>query len=46
VDGEIVEIGTARDLLARTQNDYARELMSLPRLQAERIRALSGKEEG
>lgn len=46
VDGEIVESGSSRDLLAQTKHDYARELMSLPRLQAERIGALSGKEEG
>ena len=46
VGGEIIEAGSSRDLLSRTKHDYARELMSLPRLQAERIRALSGKEEG
>ena len=46
VDGEIVEAGTSRDLLAGTKHDYARELMSLPILQAERIRALSGQAEG
>ena len=46
VDGEIIEAGTSRDLLAGTKHDYTRELMALPRLQAERIRALSRKEEG
>jgi osmoprotectant transport system ATP-binding protein len=41
VGGEIVETGTSQDLLAGSEHEYVRELMSLPRLQAERIDALS-----
>jgi osmoprotectant transport system ATP-binding protein len=41
VGGEIVETGTSQDLLAGSEDEYVRELMSLPRLQAERIDALS-----
>jgi osmoprotectant transport system ATP-binding protein len=46
VDGEIVETGTSHDLLAESKHAYVRELMSLPRLQAERIGALSRKTAG
>jgi osmoprotectant transport system ATP-binding protein len=41
VGGEIVESGTPHALLADSQHEYVRELMSLPRLQAARIAALS-----
>ena len=43
VGGKIVESGTPHALLANSKHEYVRELMSLPRLQAERIRALSSK---
>ena len=46
VGGEIVETGTSRDLLTDSKHEYVRELMSLPHLQAERIRALSTKAVG
>jgi osmoprotectant transport system ATP-binding protein len=43
VGGEIVETGTPHALLSNSKNDYVRELMSLPRRQAERIGALSSR---
>ena len=43
VGGEIVETGTPHALLSNSKHDYVRELMSLPRRQAERIGALSSK---
>jgi osmoprotectant transport system ATP-binding protein len=43
VAGEIIESGTPYALLSESKNDYVRELMSLPRLQAERIAALTMK---
>lgn len=44
VDGEIVEKGTPKSLLLNPKHEYTRELMSLPKLQAERIGALGLRE--
>ncbi len=46
VGGAIVESGTPHALLSNSKHDYVRELMSLPRRQAERISALSSKGAG
>jgi osmoprotectant transport system ATP-binding protein len=41
VDGTIAEIGTPHDLLTAPRHGYTRELMAVPRLQAERLAGLS-----
>jgi osmoprotectant transport system ATP-binding protein len=43
VEGELAEVGTPGELLSNAKNDYTRELMSLPKLQAERLGALSAQ---
>jgi osmoprotectant transport system ATP-binding protein len=40
--GQIVEEGSAHDLLSEAKHEYSRQLMSMPRLQAERINRLEG----
>lgn len=42
-DGRIVESGTPHALLSGAKEPYARELMAMPRRQAERVRALSNE---
>jgi len=39
--GELVESGTTRELLTHPRADHVRELMAMPRRQAERVRALA-----
>lgn len=43
VDGKIAEIGTPQSLLTEPQHEYTRELMALPRQQAERLGDLRAK---
>jgi osmoprotectant transport system ATP-binding protein len=40
-EGKIVEQGTPRELLAAPKADYVKELMAMPRRQADRVRSLS-----
>ena len=40
-DGELVECGTTRELLVHPRNNHVRQLMAMPRRQAERVRALA-----
>jgi len=38
--GEILQIGTPRDLLTNPQHDYVRELVEMPKRRAERLEEL------
>lgn len=42
VKGEIVEVGTPHDLLNDPKNEYVRELVDVPRRQAEEVEQLAG----
>jgi osmoprotectant transport system ATP-binding protein len=42
-EGRIVEQGTPRELLATPKADYVKELMAMPRRQADRVRSLSAE---
>jgi osmoprotectant transport system ATP-binding protein len=44
--GRLVTEGAPRDLLGGEQDDYVRELMAVPRNQAERLRALTDRAPG
>src|SRR5262249_2136603 len=42
-EGRIVEQGTPRELLAAPKADYVKELMAMPRRQADRVRSLAAE---